>query len=207
MRHPRIAFAAALAFIVTSNVGVTHAAPPTGTINCVVTGDTDRPNGNWRLRFLPPISSTPSPNRMQMFTFMKGTCDNSGVTGGKAPITNVEAHLSGKLAEGTTCGTLTSAPVFEKLQLKVRWQSPNGTGRLRTIATSSARFVDADWDDGVEGLVFLSAPLKGAFAGSTATVTLTIDQPEILDPNGICQNAEIDGTAYGDDGGSSIAIQ
>lgn len=197
----RLALVAALAMLATTAVGAMAASLPSGTINCTVSGAVDKPNGNWRLRFQPPISSVPSPNRILVSTFMRGTCDNSGVSGGKAPITNVLAHLVGKLAAGSTCASLTSAPVFERLQLKIKWQTLDGSGRLRTVANTSVRFVDADWDDGAEGLVFLSAPLKGGFAGSTSTVTLTIDQPEILT---MCPG--IDGIAYGDDGESSITI-
>lgn len=200
----RLASIAVLAIVLGTATGAVAASLPSGAINCVVSGDTDQPNGKWRLRFSPAISSVPSPNRMSVSTTMKGTCDNAGVSGGKAPITNVQAYLVGKLAAGTTCATLTSAPVFERLKLKIKWQTVDGSGRVRSVATTSARFVDADWDAGLEGLVLTSTPLKGAFGGSTATVTLTIDHPEVF--GAVCQNAEIDGTTYGADGESSIAI-
>lgn len=204
MRRSATALVAVCLSLLVTDDGAIAAPLPAGTISCVVAGDPGRPNGDWRLRFLPPIASTPRENRIRVFTYMTGTCDNSGVTGGKAPITNVSAHLIGRLAEGTTCEALTTAPVFEKLKLKIKWQSNDG--RLRTVASTSVRFVDADWDGNIEGLVFLSTPLKGAFAGSLATITLVIDSPEVFD-SGICDPTGVDGAAYGTAGGSSIVIQ
>ena len=138
---------------------------------------------------------------------MQGTCDNSGVSGGKAPITNVHAHLVGSLAAPhTSCDAFTSAPVFDRMKLKIKWQAADVNGRLRTVAVSSVGFVDANRDDGAGALVLTSTPLKGAFAGSLSTVTLAFDQPELFGP--ICDDgAHLDGVDYGNAGTSSIATQ
>lgn len=204
MSRSILSFVSAALLILGTAATAPAASPPSGTISCVVTGDDDRPNGNWRVRFSPAISSTPSPGRMKVMTYMRGTCDAAGVVGGKAPITNVQAHLLGKLAAGTTCATLTSSPVFEKLRLKITWQTLGTDGRLRTVAKTSATFVDVEWDDGLGGLVFASAALKGGFAGSTSTLKIAFDAPEAFAT--VCDTGAIDGSAYGGGGDSTLTI-
>jgi hypothetical protein len=206
MSRSSLVFIAALAVLLGPTAAAVAASLPSGTIGCTVVGDIDKPSGTFRLRFRPPISATPSTGRIRVTTYMKGTCDNSGVTGGKAPITEVRAHLVGSLKAGTSCATLTTAPVFTKLRLQIKWATVGSDNRLRTVAKSSVNFVDADWDADLEGLVLTSAPIKGAFGGSTSTVRISIDMPELF--GDICQNpnAAIDGAEYGIDGNSSITI-
>ncbi len=196
MSRSRLALAAALALAITSASPAAAAPLPSGTIDCqVVSTNVDG------LRFQPFISSDPSPSRIRVTTTMHGTCDNSGVSGGKAPITEVDAKLVGRLVPGSTCETLTSAPHFDRLKLKIKWKAVIH-GRLQTVASSTAFFVDANWDDVVEGLVLDSQPLKGAFTGSTSTATLTLNNPAMF--NSTCPR--IQGDAYGADGDSSITI-
>jgi hypothetical protein len=196
----------ALALVLGITASVLAASPPSGTVTCTVTGDDDRPNGNWRLRFSPWLSADPSARRVRVSTYMRGTCDGSGVVGANAPITAVEAHLVGKLEAGSSCATFTTAPVFTKLALKIAWKTLGTDSRLHTVAKTSAAFIDANWDDGLGGLVLASAPLRGAFGGSTATVKISIDQPASFGAD--CENLHlvIDGAAYGADGESSLTI-
>src|SRR6185369_14708408 len=152
----------ALIFVAVTAVGAGAASLPSGTISCQVTYAD--PLG---LRFSPFISRDPSAGRILVKTTMEGTCDNSGVTGGKAPITNVQAKLVGALTPGSSSVTLTSAPNFDRVSLRIKWLTTTGDGRRKPVATSTLRFSDAQWDIDLEGLVFLSTPIKGGFAGST----------------------------------------
>jgi hypothetical protein len=196
MSGSRVALAAALTLVVAA---AANAAPlPSGTIACQVAST--NVDG---LRFQPYISSDPSPTRIRVTTTMQGTCDNSGVMGGKAPITELKATLAGKLAVGSTCSTLTTMPQFERLKLKIKWRGVDGNGRLKTVASTTVHFVDANWDDDVEGLVLQSQPLKGAFEGSTSTVTLALQNGNAFF-NAMCPR--IEGDPFGQDGESTITI-
>ncbi len=197
MRRFVLALAAAFAGLVIPVAGATAAPLPSGTISCQVF-----PEADTYLRIKPFINADPSPNRLRVQTTMVGTCDNSGVSGGKAPITTVEASLIGRLVRGTNCTSLLNPPQFERLKLKIKWRTIDGNGRSKPVATSTAYFVDATWDDVAKKLVLASQPLKGGFAGSTSTTTLTLEGTEILDEN--CPG--LLGLAYGSDGESSITI-
>ncbi len=187
----------ALVFVAVTAVGAGAASLPSGTISCQVTyADT------FGLRFSPFISRDPSPGRILVKTTMEGSCDDSGVTGGKAPITSVRAKLVGALTAGSSSVTLTSAPNFDRVSLRIKWLTTTGDGRRKPIATSTLRFSDAQWDTDLEGLVFLSTPIKGGFAGSTATVTITLDHPQMFGAT----SPPIVGDFYGADGDSAITI-
>jgi hypothetical protein len=199
MKHPILAAALAAALVAT--VSVAAAAPlPTGTIDCQLAGNDDSPYG---LRFIPSISSAPSPGRITVKdNAIQGSCDASGVTGGKAPITHVEAKLLGKLAPGTTCLDVITAPHFERIKLKLKWTNVDGTGRKRVVATSAAHNFVGSYDDASEALVFTAQLLRGAFAGSAVTMRLTLDNAAFM--AGPCPT--VTGIFYGADGESAITV-
>lgn len=173
------------------------AAPPSGTITCTVAAD-----GVTGLRISPPVSALTSFIRPIIKDTAYGTCDGSGVLGGKGPIDSVEAKLLARLADGTTCLDLVTAPHFTFAKLKLKWKGPNPIGRPRTIATSIAQLVNGTWDPATESLTFTGTLFKGAFAGSTFTLRYTLDSPGVLSSG--C--APTTAVPYGADGESSITV-
>ena len=203
MRRSRFVRVLTFALVLAPAAGVLAAAPPSGTIDCSV--GMSKPE--FGFQFLPPFLSPDAANLgIPTKTVTDGPCDNAGVVGGKAPITNVEVKLVGRFSDGTTCDTLVSAPQLEKIGFKIKWQTLNPVGHLRTISNSLARAGSVTWDSGAEALVFTTGPLKGGFAGSTATVKLTIDAGSVnsvTNPNGC---PLISGLSYGEDGLSAVTI-
>lgn len=196
----RSRFALALALVLsTAATAFAAAPPPSGTIDCSVA--MSRPNFGFSFR--PPyLDDAPAPHGLGIKTVMDGPCDNTGVVGGRAPITHVEVKLVGHLADGTTCAIFTSTPQLKKIAFKIKWQTLNAAGNLRTVSKSLVRAGDVAWDDAAQALVFTTGPLKGAFAGSTSTVTVTLDPGSVPNPN--CP--AISGLFWGSDGESSITI-
>ena len=171
--------------------------PPTGTISCAVAAD-----GVTGLRVSPPVSAVASYIRPIIKDTTLGTCDGSGVVGGKGPIDAVEAKLLARLAEGSTCLDLVTAPQFTLVKLKLKWKGPNAVGRPRTIATSVAQLVYGSWDAETESLTFTGVLFKGAFEGSTFTLRYTLDSPGLL--SGGC--APTTAVLYGADGESTLTV-
>jgi hypothetical protein len=201
MRRSTFVRALALALILAPAAGALAASLPSGTIDCSVVSS----KPEYGFRFLPPfLSSDPAHLGIPTQTFADGPCDNSGVIGGKGPITHVQVKLIGRFSDGTTCDTLTSTPQLEKIAFKIKWQRLNDAGHLRTAANSFARAGSVAWDDGAEALVFTTGPLKGGFAGSTATVRITIDPGSVATADSDCP--AISGLDYGADGESSVTI-
>lgn len=187
-----------LAMLVFTDAGRVAAAPlPSGTIACVVAGDAVT-----GLRISPPISPMPSFIRPIIKDTAYGACDADGVLGGKGPIDSVEAKLLARLAAGSKCLDLVTAPDFTLVKLKLKWKGPNAIGRPRTIATSIAQLVNGAWDPATESLTFTGQLFKGAFAGSTFTMRLTLDTPGLL--NATCPLTE--SVFYGADGDSVITV-
>jgi hypothetical protein len=187
-----------LAYAVVAATGSTvlAASLPSGTITCELA-----PNTTLGLRISPYIDSTPG-GRIIMKDTLVGTCDSSGVSGGKGPIDRVEARFLAKLEPGTVCTDLITTPDFGQVKLSFKWKGEIG-GRTRTIATSKAHLVLGSWDDPTESLVFTGELFKGAFAVSTTTVRLSLVDPVgFLTPN--CPR--ISGIYYGVDGESSITV-
>jgi hypothetical protein len=177
------------------------AAGPSGTVSCSIV-DT-RPT--FGLEFKPPyLSGAPAPRGILSKARMAGPCANGGIIGGKFPITKVEARLAGRLSPGTTCLTLTDTPSVEKLSVKIAWLGIDGNGHLRRVAGSSARVGSVSWDDTAKALVFTTGPLKGGFAGSTSTVTLTLDNPQLQ--QGVDPCPAYSGIFWGGDGESTVTI-
>lgn len=190
------ALAAAVAALASA---ATAASPPTGTIACQVAAST----GPWGLRFVPYINDVPSARRIVVKdNTIQGTCDAAGVTGGKAPITHVEGKLVAKLAPGTTCLDVITGPHFERIKLKLKWTNVDETGRKRVVATSALHDFVGAYDDASEAVVVTAQILKGAFAGSTVAMSLTLDDAAFF--AGPCP--QVTGMYYGVDGESAITV-
>jgi hypothetical protein len=200
MCRSRFALALALVAVLAPTVHAL-AAGPSGAITCGIV-DT-RPNLGLEFRS-PYLSGEPAPRGIRTKTRMAGTCDNGGVIGGKFPITKVEARLDARLAPGTTCLTLTDAPSLDKLSVKIAWLGTDANGHLRRVAGSSARVGNVSWDDTAKALVFTTGPLKGGFAGSTSTLTLTLDNPQLQVGVGPCP--PYSGIFWGGDGESTVTV-
>lgn len=185
--------------LVTASTTVGRAgAPPTGTISCTLAA-----NATTGLQFSPPISFALSSIRLILKDkTITGACDASGVSGGRWPITAVKAQLLAKLAAGTRCADVVTAPEFGTIKLKLRWTGVDEIGRERMVATSAAHLVAGGWDDADGALVFTATIFRGAFAGSSVTARFTLDNPGFLAPN--CP--PITGVYYGADGESTITV-
>ena len=193
----RLALVAAFALAVMPlRAGAT--SPPSGTISCSMFPT------NAGLDMRPAISSDPSTGRILVKTSIAGICDNSGVVGGKAPITAIDAKLVGTLTAGTTCSSFVNAPNFDRLRVKIKWKAAaDAHGRSKVVSSTTLSFVDVSWDEADEALILSSQPSKGGFAGSTATLKITLNNAAYY--NGPCQ-PPILGAGWGADGESAITI-
>lgn len=185
------------AAVVATASAVPAASSPSGTIACQLD-----PDDVFGVRFVPWISATPE-GRVIVKATLVGTCDSSGVTGGKGPIDHVEAKLLAKLEPGSVCSDVVSTPHFGQIKLSLKWKGQIG-GKSRTIATSKTHLVQGSWDDGGEALVFTADVFKGAFAGSTTTTTITIDAGSVASLRATCPR--ISGIYYAEDGLSAITV-
>jgi hypothetical protein len=177
---------------------VAAATLPSGTITCQIDANTDL-----GLRMVPYIDSTPG-GRIMMKDKIVGTCDSSGVTGGKGPIERFEATLVAKLAAGTVCTDLVTAPDFDKVKLGFKWKGHVGDRDDLILATSRVHLVLGSWDDPDQALVFTGEIFKGAFSGSTTTMKLTLHEPGLAYLNPTCP--PIVGVFYGTDGESELTV-
>lgn len=186
------------ALVVATTAVAWAAAPPTGTISCTLAA-----NETTGLQFSPPITFAPSSIRLILKDkTITGACDDTGVTGGRWPITTVRAQLLAKLAAGTRCVDVVTSPEFGTIKLKLRWTGVDDLGRSRTVATSTAHLVAGSWHEADGALVFTATIFRGAFTGSSVTARFTLDNPGFLAPN--CPS--IDGVFYGADGESTITV-
>ena len=106
--------------------------PPTGTISCGTTGTATLNPG------IPGAGQPPSSGSIsfKIKNAGVGPCDNSGVTGGKAPVNIGVVKLNAKLAPGANCADLlSSAPNVARAVLKVKLQNTDfSIGRTITVA-------------------------------------------------------------------------
>jgi hypothetical protein len=151
------------------------ASPPTGTIACSVFSDLNTGQAKGII-YRPFINAVPRAVRFAA-TNVGSTCDNSAVSGGKAPITGVAIKLTARLSEGT-CGTLTSAaPPFENARIALKWRGLNGANHYTTVATSRARIATVTYDVGTHAFDMTTEPLTGnAFVGKTLSFHLGIEE-------------------------------
>jgi hypothetical protein len=145
---------------------------PTGTISCsIVAPASSAPNKG--VTFRPFIDADPRVIRIGAVN-LDSSCDDSGVTGATTPIVHVAVRFNGKMRNGT-CAELTTAPVFDRGQVRLKWQGVNPAGHTFTVASSRAKLGSASYDSGSGALILVTQPLIGAFPAGTATVHLGFD--------------------------------
>jgi hypothetical protein len=131
----------------------------------------------------PPITNTASTKGLKIKG--KGTlsnCDNTGVTGGKYPITDGLLTLSATLPAGASCANVFDLG-WQKIKFGVKWQGVNPkNGKLATVATTKLTDPTQTFSSSPSvGFDFVSAaqPAKKAFEGSTVTLHLVSDQLQV----------------------------
>jgi hypothetical protein len=102
---------------------------PTGVISCTVTGGT--------ISISPGLTNTPSIATVSLAISGAGTsCDNSGVTGGKAPITDFSFAYSSTL-DSATCSDAIQSTTASTVQ--ITWQNRKSNGKLKTVAVTTGQ--------------------------------------------------------------------
>jgi hypothetical protein len=187
----------------------TTVPPPMGTITCAITG---------QATMSPPLpSSANDEGSLKPIKFkLKGEltdCDNSGVTGGKAPITSGKIQMSGKIDEGASCSDLTfSAPDFtfnpNKLQLK--WYGTTATGRKTKVASDKTDIFFADlipkgWEYTSDSFDFSNHDDIGPFSDESAVIDVILDN---LGDAGACVlgGSDLGVAKFSAVGGSKITV-
>jgi hypothetical protein len=136
-------------------------------------------------------------------------CDNSGVSGGKLPITRVGIKSSATLAAGSTCNRLVDAPSFLTSKLQYKWQGLNPTGRARTVGVNNTHIgsltftsVDpASYDVTSEVLTRSRQP----FFNSTVTLHVALDG-EYSDVAAECGGAGVSSLTFGNEYLASVSV-
>jgi hypothetical protein len=178
---------------------------PTGTISCSIVGPASSAPAKG-ITFRPFIDADPRSVRIGV-TNLASTCDDSGVTGAKAPIVHVVARFTSKMLHGT-CAELTTAPVFDGGHVRLKWQGVNPAGHTFTVASSRATLANASYDGSSDALILVTQPIAtGAFRGATATLHLGFDYAtafkEICDGHGSAFAA----MPFGETNPSSVDVQ
>ena len=148
--------------------------PLTGTASCGTEG---------RFIFGPYLPLVTSPHDFNIRLkgkLQSGTCDGTGVTGGRAPLRKVTVSLRGIMPQGTDCESFLDSIAFSKSAVTVKWQGINDAGRTVALGSSKSTVESASYDSGAERFVITTAPIaKGAFLGSTLSIALPLgDLPE-----------------------------
>jgi len=163
-----------------TSVAAAENSPVTGTISCSVASFLSSARGPGGIRFHPFIDANPRLVHLGGGND-ESSCDNSGVTGGKAPITEVLFKLSGVMPDGT-CAQLTTTPSFKNARVKFQFRGINSAGRAMTVTNAHADVVMTSYDSGSHTLTITTEPLKGrGFAGATATLHLGFDPNSGID--------------------------
>jgi hypothetical protein len=188
-------------FFVPAVASATDVPPPSGTISCTV-------NGTFTIK--PPLTNTPSTKAVEIKGAAASTaCDNSGVSGGKAPIASVAIKSSAALPVGTTCTTLVSSPSFVKSKLQYKWQSFNPTGRPRTVGVDNTRIASltftnidpASYDVTSQMLTQTRQP----FFNSTVTLHVALDG-EYSDVAADCGGEGVSTLTFGNEYVASVSV-
>jgi predicted lipoprotein with Yx(FWY)xxD motif len=146
-------------------------SPPIGSISCKVSGT---------LSFTPPLHDNASTKNVKESLALTGNdCENNGVTGGSALITDVALKTVVQNAPGTTCTETPLAPNQSK-RVHIKWQGRAANGKLFTVGAENTTwtavvFAANDFDMAIAR----PANPKDAFGNSTSLVALSI--PEDFD--------------------------
>jgi hypothetical protein len=168
---PRFAVVAALSMLAVSAFAPASAGaavpPPSGTWSCTITGS---------FAFTPPLSDTPSAGPVYVRTAGRGSnCNSAGVTGGKAPISDVFIRGRFAFSPGATCGVGLIDP-GARHNLNVKFQGRNAKNHTMTVANSKVVMTSAALSFTDFNFAFLT-PSTGAFANSSVHLNAAIDNP------------------------------
>jgi hypothetical protein len=197
-------FFAVLVIALSPAIGAAFSSPPTGSLSCSVFSElsTTHPAG---ILFHPYIDAVPRLLRVKAAN-VGSTCDNSGVTGGRAPITGVAFKLSGRM-EDATCGTFTAMPSFKNGWVKVKWRGLNAANHPTTVASSRARIVSSSYDSGSHALIVTTEPLIGAgFTNEVVVLHLGIAEAVDYIESG-CNGSGLLGFAFGNSNAATLEVQ
>jgi hypothetical protein len=141
---------------------------PAGTVSCTIMG---------ALTLKTPLTNTASTTAIKVKgVATASSCNNVGVTGGKAPITTAAIKISGHIPAGATC-TWLSAPTFGKTKVQVKWQGLNPQSKVMTVSVDNSFLNTAHSNSGTSvTLILVTQPnAKGGFVGQTNTLNLGLD--------------------------------
>jgi hypothetical protein len=141
---------------------------PAGTVSCTIAGS---------LTLKTPLTNTPSTKTIKVKGMATASsCNNAGVTGGKAPITGAAIKINGKLPVGASCTSL-ATPTFAKTKVQVKWQGLNSQSKVMTVSVDNSFLATAQSNVGsTVTLILVTQPnSKGGFVGQTNTLTLGLD--------------------------------
>jgi hypothetical protein len=140
----------------------------------------------------------------------ESSCDNSGVTGGKAPITEVLFKLSGAMPDAT-CTQFITMPSFKNARVKLRFRGQNPKAlNVITVANAQGDVATTTYDSGSHTLTITTGPLKGrGFAGATATLHLGFDPNTPIDfvEAGCTPDIGVIGLSFGEMNPSTLDVQ
>lgn len=149
--------------------GATVPPVPSGSISCTLSGSA---------AIKPPLTNHAPPKAPKFkLAGVLSACDNSGVSGGKLPITDgtFKASASGAVSCANPFSFLSTTG-----KAVIKWQGTNPqTGKLQTVATTQIFFAISALTIGTPVSIALSdtTPIaKGAFADDDATINLVLDQ-------------------------------
>jgi len=176
---------------------VASADQPTGTISCSIASGDEHSWPYTGFEFHPGLTGIPKTQTARV-TDTQSSCDNSGITGGSAPITEVSFRLTGKLREATCASFFSSASTLDKGKIKIRWVGLNPAGNRMTVATSKATVASASYDDGTDTMTIVTDPIDtGAFVDQVATLHLAFQGDLDLYSSCIDENMTVRYAIYG----------
>lgn len=92
-------------------------------------------------KFAKPLKNTPSTKPVKLTLKLTGSCDGSGVVGGKAPITDVTVNATLQLEAGATC-SLAPYAASKPQKLQVKWQGRNARNKPIMVATTKTTIAE-----------------------------------------------------------------
>lgn len=145
--------------------------PPQGTFGCAIAGT---------ITFKPWLTSGLSLKPVKMKLTATGTgCDAGGVTGGKAPITDVAVKVDQKLGTGAYC----SAFPGEVGKIQVKLQGRNPQNKIMTVGVVNVPVFSLGANINSFDFVGVPVPAEKAFAGTHPIIVLNVTDP---DPMTMC---------------------
>jgi hypothetical protein len=168
---------ATLSIVTATPVSAAAVPPPSGTISCSVAGV---------VQFAPGLGLLPNAKGGKLKIDMTGSsCDNAGVSGGKAPITDVAMKAVGSLSPGGSCFEDSVVNMAKTFKLTTKWQNRNVSNKVTTVSASKSTLVSSVTSGAHWEFVF-NAPAKNAFAGTPSSLQIDVGI-EVYDIFALCQ--------------------